>query len=67
LPGLQRFKAAQDWIDARTAKSGGTPEEAKFRKFIDGVDNRTVQQSSEDTAKLYNEFLKWKREKDLQR
>ncbi len=42
VPGLQRFKAAQDWLDNATT-------------------------ASEDTAKLRNEFLKWKSERDLQR
>lgn len=69
VPGLQRFKAAQDWLDnaapaGTTSVSTGTPAQPSV--VPDDKGYRT-NKSSEDSAKLYNEFLRWKRERDLQR
>jgi TRAP-type uncharacterized transport system substrate-binding protein len=67
VPGLQRFKAAQDWLvnDAAAAKAGvgaGTVGQLGPSPNAAGASR-----SSEESAKLFNEFRNWKRERDLQR
>jgi uncharacterized protein len=66
IPGLQRFKAAQDWLDgARSTTSGPnaasmSPEE--FRSFV-SQSNVRMNMSTEEAAKLYDDFVKWRRAK----
>lgn len=60
--GLERFKAAQDWLDRNraTGPSRPTPANAEeFRKFL-AEQNGGTQVSPEDAAKLYNDFLQWR-------
>lgn len=64
IPGWQRFKAAQDWLDrdganARPAQRSPIPSE-EFKQFIYAqVGRRDL--SHDDVMKLYNDFLEWKR------
>jgi uncharacterized protein len=65
--GLERFKAAQDWLDrvqaatppSLTAPSPTPARSEEFRQFL-------VQRSGgrnvppEETARLYNDFLRWR-------
>jgi uncharacterized protein len=65
IPGLQRFKAAQDWLDnnKKAGVSGTVPMSEEFRKFVGQSKNRT-NRSPDETARLYNDFLKWLRAKE---
>jgi TRAP-type uncharacterized transport system substrate-binding protein len=60
VPGLVRFKAAQDWLDRTQAAAppGPTPAGAEeFRRFlVERSGGRNV--SAEDAAKLYDQFLR---------
>lgn len=68
VPGLQRFKPAQDWLDARTggaaggsgALPGATPVRAEeFRRFL-VQKNGGANVSNAQASKLYNDFLRWR-------
>jgi TRAP-type uncharacterized transport system substrate-binding protein len=67
VPGLERFKAAQDWLDR--ARATPIPTEAspgaevstdaeEFKKFLAERGGR-ANVSPEDATRLYNNFLKW--------
>jgi uncharacterized protein len=60
IPGLVRFKAAQDWLDRTQAAlpPGPTPAGAdEFRRFlVERSGGKNV--PAEDAARLYNEFLR---------
>jgi TRAP-type uncharacterized transport system substrate-binding protein len=64
VAGLERFKAAQDWLDkaqpAAATQAGPTAATAEeFRSFLvqkNGGENV----SQQDTAKAYNDFLRWR-------
>ena len=65
VQGLIRFKAAQEWLDGARAMQrapDGTPPE--FRKFLDER-KAQARMSPDEAAKLYSEFLKWQRTKEL--
>jgi hypothetical protein len=65
--GLERFKAAQDWLDGAQGVASPSPatpslipaRSEEFRQFL-------VQRSGgrnvppEETARLYNDFLRWR-------
>jgi TRAP-type uncharacterized transport system substrate-binding protein len=62
VPGWQRFKPAQDWIDnwrAQRASANDVSSLAKFKEFVtrDGHANL----SDEEVEKLYARFLEWNR------
>jgi TRAP-type uncharacterized transport system substrate-binding protein len=65
IPGLQRFKAAQDWLDnhKKAGVSGTMPVSEEFRRFVGPSKNRT-DLSPDETARLYNDFLKWLQAKE---
>jgi hypothetical protein len=60
VPGLVRFKAAQDWLDRTSGAIPPSPTPVgaeEFRRFLvqrNGGENV----SPEDAARLYNEFLR---------
>jgi hypothetical protein len=64
VAGLERFKPAQDWLDkaqpAAATQPGPTAATAEeFRSFLvqkNGGENV----SQQDTAKAYNDFLRWR-------
>ena len=64
VAGLERFKPAQDWLDkpqpAEATQPGPTAATAEeFRSFLvqkNGGENV----SQQDTAKAYNDFLRWR-------
>jgi TRAP-type uncharacterized transport system substrate-binding protein len=62
VAGLERFKAAQDWLDRSAEAMPGAPVRAEeFRRFViqrNGGKNL----APEETAKLYNDFLRWRNE-----
>jgi TRAP-type uncharacterized transport system substrate-binding protein len=62
VPGWQRFKPAQDWLDnwrAQRATANDVSSLAKFKEFVtrDGHANL----SDEEVEKLYARFLEWNR------
>jgi hypothetical protein len=64
VAGLERFKPAQDWLDkaqpaAATQSGPSTATAEEFRSFLvqkNGPENV----SEQDTAKAYNDFLRWR-------
>jgi TRAP-type uncharacterized transport system substrate-binding protein len=65
VPGLERFKAAQDWLDRSTGTTGATPpgptpaRAEEFRRFL-AEKNGGRNLPPQDTAKLYNDFVRWR-------
>jgi len=66
VPGLQRFNAAQDWLDRHgvvsAAPNGVQPSAEDFKRFISEKGDRD-RSSVEEETRLYNEFLEWRRTK----
>ena len=62
VPGWQRFKAAQDWLDrshAQQASAGTQTSLAKFKEFM--ANNGRANISEEELEKMYVRFLEWNR------
>jgi len=69
VPGWQRFKAAQDWLDnwhaqqaaltAQQAKAGDQTSFAKFNEFM--AQQGRTNLSQEELVKLYAQFQEWNR------
>ena len=60
IPGWQRFKAAQNWLDLHQLSDA--PESEEFKQFLSqqrGTSRNKL--SNAQVLKLYNEFLQWKR------
>jgi uncharacterized protein len=59
VPGWQRFKAAQDWLD-RGARLSATPDQQQldFTTFVD-AQGKSVQKTARDRVRLFEEFLIW--------
>jgi TRAP-type uncharacterized transport system substrate-binding protein len=64
VPGWQRFKAAQDWLDRNqvVAEAAKQASLSKFRQFLAerGVSGRN-DLSQDEVLKLYNQFMEWSR------
>jgi hypothetical protein len=64
IPGWQRFKAAQDWLDLhqRSAASTAAAESEEFKQFL-SQQSGTPRGKLPDAqlVKLYDAFLEWKR------
>ena len=63
VPGWQRFKAAQDWLDRSHAQqvdaAGPQASLAKFREFM--ANNGRANMSEDELEKMYARFLEWNR------
>ena len=61
IPGWQRFKAAQDWLDTHAQKAGAADQASlsKFREFM--VQQGRPNLSQEELEKLYAQFQEWNR------
>jgi hypothetical protein len=65
VPGWTRFKAAQDWLDANSAKANSakapaqTPTQpaADFIRFLERSGRRNL--TPDEREKLYQQFLEW--------
>jgi TRAP-type uncharacterized transport system substrate-binding protein len=57
VPGWQRFKAAQDWLDQHPTEVAGTASRTKFKEFMaqEGHSDMSPQQLD----RLYERFLEW--------
>lgn len=64
VPGLQRFKAAQDWIDRPKAAAASSSTDSRsaeeFRKFITQRSGG-AKLSAEEANRLYDHFREWQR------
>jgi TRAP-type uncharacterized transport system substrate-binding protein len=64
VPGWQRFKAAQDWLDRHQvlAEAAKQASLSKFRQFLAerGVAGRN-DLSQDEVLRLYNQFIEWSR------
>lgn len=66
IPGWQRFKAAEDWLEqnaTRNAASDAAPlAQQDFRRFMESrAGGHSL--SPADVAKLYGEFVEWSRKR----
>jgi TRAP transporter TAXI family solute receptor len=64
VPGWQRFKAAQDWLDANRTKSTAqapTQHATDFVRFLEQSGRRDL--ASDEKEKLYQQFLEWSKNK----
>jgi len=61
IPGWQRFKAAQDWLDLhqRSAASTAAADSEEFKQFLS--QRSPGKFSDAELVKLYDAFLEWKR------
>ncbi|MEN3381000.1 MAG: hypothetical protein V7608_1044 [Hyphomicrobiales bacterium] len=60
VPGWQRFKAAQDWLDANRAKPAAqapTQPAADFARFLERSGHRSL--TVDEKERLYQQFLEW--------
>ncbi len=61
VPGWQRFKAAQDWLDANRARTGAEAQQtrapADFVRFLERSGKREL--APDEKEKLYQQFLEW--------
>jgi TRAP-type uncharacterized transport system substrate-binding protein len=61
VPGWQRFKAAQDWLDANAAKAAAQAPQAQppeeFVRFLERSGRRNL--APDEKERLYREFLQW--------
>jgi hypothetical protein len=65
VPGWQRFKAAQDWLDANSAKANSAKAPAQapaqpaadFIRFLERSGRRNL--TPDEKEKLYQQFLEW--------
>jgi uncharacterized protein len=64
VPGLERFKAAQDWLDRSALAMPPSPPPVRAEEFRRFVVQRNGGRSltAEDTARLYSDFLRWRDE-----
>lgn len=61
IPGWQRFKAAQDWLDraSRSADAGQSADRASFDRFLTATGRSAAPAS--DRERLFREFVDWQR------
>jgi TRAP transporter TAXI family solute receptor len=61
VPGWQRFKAAQDWLDANRARAGAQAQQtrapADFVRFLERSGKPNL--APDEKEKLYQQFLEW--------
>ena len=62
VPGWQRFKPAQDWLDRAAKVAGGAEQAQEFAKFID-IHVGASGASGVNKEKLFQEFLAWQQGK----
>jgi uncharacterized protein len=57
VPGWQRFKAAQDWLDQHPTEVAGSASRTKFKEFMAQEGHGDM--SPEQPDRLYAHFLEW--------
>jgi hypothetical protein len=63
VPGLQRFKAAQDRLGNADAAGKTGVSTATLGQLGQSANGQGTSKSSDDSARLFNEFLDWKRKR----
>jgi hypothetical protein len=66
VPGWERVKPAQDWLDRAVAARNPSPQVQSFEFFMN---NRGINVSAQEREVLFREFLSWQgdRERALRR
>jgi TRAP transporter TAXI family solute receptor len=64
VPGWQRIKAAQDWIDSGATAELTTSDASKFGAFLR---ERDIRVSAASRERLFQEFLAWQRDRSRTR
>jgi TRAP transporter TAXI family solute receptor len=59
VPGWERAKPAQDWIDMSAQATGSTDQSRSFQSFLQ---TRGIAVAAEERETLFREFLAWQRE-----
>jgi uncharacterized protein len=59
VPGWERFKAAQDWIDREARQANPKAQEQLFNQFVDAQGSKSNQLSGSERERLFQEFLVW--------
>ncbi|KAA2235764.1 TAXI family TRAP transporter solute-binding subunit [Salinarimonas soli] len=60
VPGWERFKPAQDWLDRKERVASAPPEQkAAFQTFLDGRGNLVGSISMTEREALYQDFMRW--------
>jgi TRAP transporter TAXI family solute receptor len=59
VPGWQRFKAAQDWLDRETQQASPKAQEQLFNQFVDSKGSQPNELSPAERERLFQEFLAW--------
>jgi len=60
VPGWERIKAAQDWLDRAAAASKPSPEAQSFESFMQ---SRGMAVSAEQREALFRDFLAWRNDR----
>jgi TRAP transporter TAXI family solute receptor len=60
VPGWERFKAAQDWLDRKERVAQASPEQkAAFQQFLDGRGDLARTVSAGEREALFQDFMTW--------
>jgi uncharacterized protein len=59
VPGWQRFKAAQDWLDRAAQQPSPQAQESDFKKFVDAQGVPSGDLSAADRDRLFQQYLEW--------
>ena len=59
VPGWERFKAAQDWLDREARQASPKAQEQLFNQFVDAQGSKSGQLSAGERERLFQEFLAW--------
>jgi hypothetical protein len=57
VPGWQRFKAAQDWLDQHPTDTASQASRSKFKEFMAQEGHGDI--SPQQLDRLYERFLEW--------
>ncbi|MXQ14727.1 TAXI family TRAP transporter solute-binding subunit [Microvirga makkahensis] len=60
VPGWERIKAAQDWLDRAATAGKPSPEEQTFESFME---SRGIAVSAEQREALFQDFLAWRNDR----
>lgn len=60
VPGWERFKPAQDWLDRQARVASASPQEqAAFQQFLDSRGDRMRRLTSAERESLFQDFVAW--------
>ena len=67
VPGWQRFKAAQDWLDREARQPSAETQERDFKQFVDAQGGPSANLSTADRDRLFQQFLEWQQARGKKR